>query len=784
VPANLGLTDVDYAKTDSAKVATIVYVPGAAGTSQGRWYAGVGRGKVGAVLVSTDGMNWKRMAGALAGKALPAFTGANADQSALADPRSTGNLLASDGTYLYAASYENGVYRCRLDANVLDSCADGTAPQVWTPIGLGQVSDGTSTAKHYLRSLALSPDASRLYVASADLTVVDATGQVTGQATSVQYLDAPASASSSATWSSVASAPAGVEELRYIAANTPSGPQRFLYAVGAAGVHRLIAGSRATSTPTFEPVVTAGLMPDLKVLTADPARTGQWSAVDGAATANGSRIVLSSAFMPEPTSAFTGRRTAYVDVTETTGAPVVGTLTPLDRTTDRSSKPPVNPNVAGTNRPWDLLTSRTVAVVGQRQYIGSYVLVAPATSQTPATLWLAGKQGLYRRSWTTEPFSGNWDAAMNGLATTFTYNVSRELGTTATSVGWTDADLLLERTTGNLNEGKMCPPFGRDGVTAWGLTYQSDGTAWVATGDQSGSAYTLGQLYVGTAGASQCTWTDTHMEVVAGGSLRKAPAFAVSGRGANTVVTAYVSNVGIVRGTGSPTAITWKKFTSNLALRGASPSAHAEATKGVALVSLGQVVVVARPKTSSTVSQAWGVDVCTVSMASFSANCHPVTDGSSRIFGEEYNHLVVDPVTPGRVYWSSAGKGVWSFDVTTVAPGDTAPVAAVRENPSIYGGPMTGAPNGPGQLNLVVAPGKPSQIPVGEPLLWRRNLTLDSGFEPFTVAGGSAADDAVRRSAMPITGVLVTNKGPAAGAWRVYLTSLGNGVLSGTLSGF
>ena len=116
------------------------------------------------------------------------------------------------------------------------------------------------------------------------------------------------------------SAPAGVEELKYIAATTPTGAQRFLYAVGAAGVHRLISGSRATSTPTFETVITTGLNPDLKVTTPDANRTGQWSAVDGAATSTGSRIVLSSAFMPEPSSAFTGRRTAYVDVTETNGA--------------------------------------------------------------------------------------------------------------------------------------------------------------------------------------------------------------------------------------------------------------------------------------------------------------------------------------------------------------------------------------------------------------------------------------------------------------------------------
>lgn len=782
-PANLGLTSTDY-----AKVAAVLHVPSPGGAAQGRWYAAVGRGTLGAVLVSTDGMNWTRMLGtsAVTGRTIPAFTGANADQDALPAPRSTGNLLATDGTWLYAGSYRDGVYRCRLGAASIDTCQGGSAPEYWTPLGLAPTASPTvsgATVYRYIRSIALSPDSSRLYAATADLTI-DATDTVVSQTSSVVVLASPSTATAATPWTS-AVAPAGVEELKFVPATTPTGVQRFLYAVGAAGVHRLISGSRATPTPTFELVSAAGLNNDLKSTAVDPARTGQWSGVDGALTATGSRIVLTSQFMPEANTPLSGRRTAYLDVTETTGAPVAGTLTPLDRTTDKSGLPPVNPNVAGTSRPWDLLTARTVGAVGQRQYLGSSVFIAPAVGSTPATLWLSGKQGVYRRAWTTGPLTGNWDAAVNGLLTTFTYNVAREPGTGVRAIGWTDADLLVERTTGNLAEGKMCQPFGKAGTTAWGLAYQSDSAAWVATGDQTGSSYASGQLWYGTTSSAGCTWTDTRTDTVIGGSLRKVPAFAVSGKGPSTVATLYMSNVGLVRGSGTPPLLPWKKLVSNLALRPASPSSNAEATKGVALLSLGQVVVLARPRTSSTVNKAWGVDACFVSMATETATCRPIMkDETTRLSSKEFNYLAADPLVPGKVYWSAAGEGVWSFDVSGVTAPSVDPLPATQDSALVPGGPIFVGPNGPGQEQLVVAPGQPGAVPAGSPLLWRRNLSLGTGWEPFTVAGGAPADDAIRRSSLPVTGVLVTNKGPAAGTWRVYLTSLGNGSVSGVLSGF
>ncbi|MFN8075206.1 MAG: hypothetical protein U0Q15_07260 [Kineosporiaceae bacterium] len=784
-PANLGLTSTDY-----AKVAAVLYVPAPGGSAAGRWYAAVGRGTLGAVLVSTDGMNWSRMLGATAdtGRTLPAFMGANTDQTALAEPRSTGNLLASDGTWLYAGSYRDGVYRCRLDALAADRCVGGAAPEYWSRIGLAPTASTSvtdATVYRYIRSIALAPDGSRLYAATADLTIENSTGTVAAQQTGVAVLSSPSTATATSTWTA-AVAPEGVEELKFVPATTPTGVQRFLYAVGARGVHRLISGSRATTTPTFEVVSTAGLSNDLRSTAVDPARIGQWSGIDGVATATGSRLVLTSQFMPETSSPYSGRRTGYLDVTETSGAPTAGTLQALDRTTDRSGLPPVNANVAGTTRPWDLLTARTVAAIGQKQYLGSSVFIAPAMGSTPSTVWIAGKQGLYRRPYSTGALTGNWDAAMNGLLTTFTYNLAREPGTGTRAIGWTDADLLVERTTGSVAEGKMCQPFGKAGVTAWGLQYQTDGTAWVATGDQTGSSYLSGQLWVGTTSGTGCTWNDTHLETITGGTLRKAPAFAVSGRGANTIVTAYMSNVGLVRGIGTPPNMPWRKLTSEtLALRGGSPASNAEATKGVALVSLGQVVVLARPSTASTVNKAWGVDACYVTLATETAVCHPVMkDATTRLSSREFNYLAVDPVTPGRVFWSAAGEGVWSFDVNGVTAADTAPLSAVQDSSLVPGGPMTIGPNGPGQEQLVVAPGKPADVPSGSPMLWRRNLSTGTAWEPFNVAGGAAADDAIRRSSLPVTGVLVTNKGPAAGTWRIYLTSLGNGSVSGVLSGF
>ena len=81
----------------------------------GTWYAAVGTGSNGGIATSVDdGVSWAYHGHAGAGTP-PTFDGSNLPGQQ-GQPRATGDLLASDGTYLYAASFGRGLERWPLDS--------------------------------------------------------------------------------------------------------------------------------------------------------------------------------------------------------------------------------------------------------------------------------------------------------------------------------------------------------------------------------------------------------------------------------------------------------------------------------------------------------------------------------------------------------------------------------------------------------------------------------------------------------------------------------------------
>ena len=80
----------------------------------GTWYAAVGTGSNGGIATSVDdGVSWAYHGHAGAGTP-PTFDGSNLPGQQ-GQPRATGDLLASDGTYLYAASFGRGLERWPLE---------------------------------------------------------------------------------------------------------------------------------------------------------------------------------------------------------------------------------------------------------------------------------------------------------------------------------------------------------------------------------------------------------------------------------------------------------------------------------------------------------------------------------------------------------------------------------------------------------------------------------------------------------------------------------------------
>ncbi|MGP8161464.1 MAG: hypothetical protein ACLQGJ_09650 [Candidatus Dormibacteria bacterium] len=81
----------------------------------GTWYAAVGSGSSGGVATSVDdGLAWSYYGRDGSGTP-PTFDGTNLPGQQ-GQPRATGDLLASDGTYLYAASFGQGLQRWALSA--------------------------------------------------------------------------------------------------------------------------------------------------------------------------------------------------------------------------------------------------------------------------------------------------------------------------------------------------------------------------------------------------------------------------------------------------------------------------------------------------------------------------------------------------------------------------------------------------------------------------------------------------------------------------------------------
>lgn len=166
-PANGGATS-----TNHLRMAVVAFHP----TVANKCYAGAGvDGNSGGFFRSTDGgVNWT-----LASTAAQ-FGGDNSNVAALPNthPRSTGNLLAFDplGTYIYAATFNDGVMRSSNDGNT------------WTVLGL---------AGKYLRSIAVDPD-------DPDTVYVSAYGDKVYKTTTAR---------STGTFTSLAASPTSTEDL-------------------------------------------------------------------------------------------------------------------------------------------------------------------------------------------------------------------------------------------------------------------------------------------------------------------------------------------------------------------------------------------------------------------------------------------------------------------------------------------------------------------------------------------------------------------------------------------
>lgn len=431
------------------------------GTQRGLWFAAVGNaatGAVGGVLRSTDdGITWTLLPGS------PLFEGGNTNLGA-EHPRSTGNLMASDGVYLYAGAFASGLYRCKLSTN-----CDATAE--WTLLGMAGLN---------IRSVGLDQTNNRLYAAVPG----------DGTTASVWVVSSP-NVTSPETPKVLTGSPIGVEELVSIGGR--------VYAAGSDGV------SRRTNT-TWTKV-----------------SGGTWSAIDVRVKNGKDFLYLASGYLTP------GRDVATLELT--TDQSTLGTPT-IYEDFDRTSA------IRGTSRPWWLAqdAGSPPDLIGGDTYIGSQFMVDGVNN----AVYLVGRAGIYRRDFT----ASTWQAAVNGLNTTFVQSVAVKPGSQST-VGVTDADWkYLQSQDGGLTVARDDaigdPDFPGNGLGQTGLDLTWSGNSLiVSAGDQTGNSN--GDVYINDApGTASSQWRrlkgidSRSLKDVAGGCRPSA----ITSNGAGTVFAA------------------------------------------------------------------------------------------------------------------------------------------------------------------------------------------------------------------------------------------------------
>ena len=181
----------------------------------GVWYAAVGSGANGGIATSTDdGVSWSYQGHAGTGTP-PTFDGSNLPGQQ-GQPRATGDLLATDGTYLYAASFGRGLERWSLDS--------ATPAAGWQCVAL---------CSSYLNSMALDGGG------DAFVSVISRTGASKG----VYEVTGVSGSARTRALSARKGVSTGVQELIHLGAR--------VYAAGANGIGYWSNGSWTTLDPSL-----------------------------------------------------------------------------------------------------------------------------------------------------------------------------------------------------------------------------------------------------------------------------------------------------------------------------------------------------------------------------------------------------------------------------------------------------------------------------------------------------------------------------------------------------
>ena len=475
------------------------------------WFAGVGDGTNGGMAESTDdGITW--VESPHAGSGTPsAFDGTNLPGQ-MGNPRATGNLLATDGTFLYAATFGHGLQRWALASPRLGAS--------WQCVAL---------CNSYINSLTLDGRG------DAFVSVIARTGASLG-VTEVTGLTAIVKTKALSAKKGVST---GVQELLSLGTR--------IYAAGANGIGYW--GGTGTTWVTLD-------------------ATAHWYTLSGYEVTPGKSPVD---ILYAATYAGHGARDVEQLVIHGS-APTITGLVPngsVGTTIYGTATPwwePTSAGTAGQNLgPQAMVggcpSSTSPLCTGQATdfYAGSNIDVL-ARNNGSDVLLIAGRSGLWSYNPATSP---QWLPAVNGLASTFELDTAVDPANPA-NVAASDADWnVLTSIDGmqDVDTGAVPPFFTGNNGTGYAVAWDTSvsPSALIVSGG-SGGTNTLGSIWYDAAWATGGPWTSLPLPT----GVRSRPiALATETVVPNTdVLVAAFQNSGVFAFTGSGTTGTWTPIAS------------------------------------------------------------------------------------------------------------------------------------------------------------------------------------------------------------------------------
>ena len=470
------------------------------------WYAAVGDGVTGGGIAEStdDGVTWTESANAGAGSP-PVFDGSNLPGQH-GHPRATGNLLATDGSFLYAASFGGGLERWALTSSSLSSG--------WVCVAL---------CTSYLNSMALDGHGDALVSIISSTGVSEGVDEVTGLGST------PATTALSL----AKGISTGVQELISLGSRVyVAGTNGIGYWTGKKWV--VLDSTKHWYTLTgYE--VTPGSLPVDVLYAATYAGRGA-DDVEQLAVSGTSVAITGLVSNGSVGSTIAGTTTTWWEATNAGRAgSIVGPESMIGGCPSSSSA-----LCSGNSGDF---------------YVGSSIAVLTRNGGAPDTLIVAGRSGAWLYNPSTSP---HWSPDVTGLASTWDFSVAVDPADSA-NVAAADADWNVLTSTDGMNDidDTVVPPvFASTSPTGLAVAWDTSvsPSALIASGG-NGLTNTNGSIWYDATWATGGLWSG--IALPAGVATRPiALATRAIAPGVDVLVAAF-ENKGVYAFTGSGTSGTW-----------------------------------------------------------------------------------------------------------------------------------------------------------------------------------------------------------------------------------